>query len=153
MTSPSVPAVYNTDYSFFSASLGLYLSYHTASHWAILDSSPEGIWFDAGENVEPGTLVSTGATLNIGVEILSFEHRLYAPATGQVYWSDASDNNYQVQVFTNLNKTAGDQINVGDTIYFLFLYNGLYLAQDTSNPEYLVTADASSALPFTIGSA
>ena len=151
MPSLGFPVVFNTDYSFYCSSLGLYLSYHTASHYAILDSSPEGIWFTVNQNVEPGQPIPTGSTLNVGVEIVAIDHWLYWPKSGDAYWSDDAGQNYDVQLYTDLNQTQDVPINVGDAIYFYFPQYGGYLVQDPNDPEYLTVGDASAALAWTVG--
>jgi hypothetical protein len=151
MPSFGFPVVFNTDYSFFCSSLGLYLSYHTASHYAILDSSPEGIWFAWNQPFEPGQQIHTGASLYVAVEIFALDHWLYWPGSGDVYWSDVSDNNYEIQLFTDLKGTQGVPINVGDAIYFYFPQYGGYLVQDPNDQEYLTVGGPSNALAWTVG--
>jgi hypothetical protein len=149
-TTPSFPVVFGTEYSFYS-NLGLYLSFHTASHYAILDSSPEGIWFEANGNGETGQPISTGSILFAGVEILAFDHWLYWSGSGDVYWTGDPNAYFEVLLFTDQNQAFGNPINVGDPIYFFFPAFGVYLSQDTSNTEYLTGAAATSALAWTIG--
>jgi len=151
MTSLGFPVVFDTDYSFYSTSLGLYLSYHTASHYAILDSNPEGIWFATKQNVEPGQPIPTGSPLSVGVEIVAIDHWLYWPGNSDAYWSDLSGYNYEIQLFTDLNQTQGVPINVGNSIYFYFPLSGGYLVQDPNNKEYLTVGPAANALSWTVG--
>ena len=150
MSTPAFPVVFETEYSFYS-NLGLYLSFHTASHYAILDSSAEGIWFEANGNGQSGQQISTGASLFVGVEILEFDHWLYWSGSGDVYWTGDPDESFEVLLFTDLNQTFGTPINVGDAVYFFFPAYGVYLSQDTSNTGYLTAAGATSALAWTIG--
>ncbi|HEX8171239.1 MAG TPA: hypothetical protein VF824_11920 [Thermoanaerobaculia bacterium] len=145
-----IPAVFNTDYTFHS-NLG-YLSYHRASHYAIVDSSSYGIWFAPDDKmIPPGQPVVTGFPLFVGADIPLITQRfLYWPGSGDAYWSDVTTYDYEIQVFTDLKQTQGDPVNIGDSIYFYFPKHSGYLIQDPNNPEYLTVGDASAALAWTI---